>query len=100
MSKMSHLPAASCLTAIAALALALACWAVQVDWLNPAMAVTSLALTITSFVSAVVGIVVFRRGPRRLTVTAWIGLLLCGLPITFWGLMLWILVSIEAGHPF
>jgi hypothetical protein len=35
------LPAVSCLTAIAALVLGLACWAVQIDWLSPAMAVST-----------------------------------------------------------
>jgi hypothetical protein len=100
MSKTSHLPAASCLTAIAALTLALACWVVQIELLNPAMAVTSLVLTFVSLVSGIVGIVIFRRGPRRPVIMSAIGLLLCGLPMAFWGLMLWILLSIQAGHPF
>jgi hypothetical protein len=54
MSK-TYLQAASCLTAIAALTLGLVCWAVQIEWLNPAMAMTSLALTLASFVSAIAG---------------------------------------------
>lgn len=95
----SRLPAASCVAAVFALILALACWAVQVEWLNPIMALTSAVLTIAGFAMAIVGIVAFRHGPRRLAVTAWIGLLLCVMPLAFWALMLWILVSIEAGHP-
>ena len=96
----SRLPAASCLMAVGALALALACWTVGTEVRNPALALTSLALTIASLASAIVGIIAFRHGPRRLALTAWIGLLLCGLPLTFWGLMLWVILSIKAGHPF
>jgi hypothetical protein len=42
---------------------------VQIEWLNPAMALTGVTLTVASFVSAIAGIIVFRRGPRRLAVT-------------------------------
>ena len=75
MSKITrYFPVASCVMAIAALSLALSAGAFD-QRLQAALSLTGLALTIASLVLAIIGIVVFRRGPLRLAVTSWIGLL-------------------------
>jgi hypothetical protein len=96
----SYLPAASCGMAIGALALALLSWAMNVERLQPGLALICLVLTIASLVSAIVGIIVFRRGPRRLAVTAWIGLFLNGFPILYWGFWLGIILNNSGANPF
>ena len=100
MSKITdHFPAASCVMAIVALPLALSAGAFD-QRLQAALSLTGLALTIASLVLAIIGIVVFRRGPLRQAVTAWIGLLLCGLPIAYWGFILWIFLNMSSANPF
>ena len=60
----------------------------------------SCVLAIASLVLAIIGIVVLRRGPLRQAVTAWIGLVLCGLPMAYWGSILWIFLNMTSANPF
>ncbi len=68
--------------------------------MEAALSLTGIALTIASLVLAIIGIVEFRRGPMRQAVTAWIGLLLCGLPLAYWGFILWIILNMTSANPF
>jgi hypothetical protein len=100
MSRIAHyFPAVSCVLAIAALPLALSAGTFS-QVLQATLSLTGVALTISSLVLAISGIVVFRRGPRRQAVTAWIGLLLCGLPIAYWGFILYVILNMSSANPF
>ena len=73
MSKITpYFPAASCVMAIVALPLALSAGALE-PRMQAAASSIGIVLTLASLVLAIICIVMFRRGPLRHAVTAWIG---------------------------